>query len=114
MDEEWDFVKEITKQLISEFFSLRDIRHADRLASKLARCRGIRRIVQRLNMLLRVQAPDEQYLNTVQHGSKLRAFIFPKPLSKSPIRPKYKTVTQRIADYLLARTLKGRCGRYDY
>ena len=50
------------------------IRHADRLASpQLARCRGIRRIVQCLNMLLRVQAPDEQYLATVQHGSLLRA-----------------------------------------
>ena len=31
---------------------------------KLAHC---------LNMLLRVQAPDEQYLATVQHGSLLRA-----------------------------------------
>jgi len=33
-------------------------------------CRGIRRIVHCLNMLLRVQAPDEQYLANVQHGSK--------------------------------------------
>lgn len=33
--------------------------HADSLARKLARCRGIRRIVQQLNVLLRVQAPDE-------------------------------------------------------
>ena len=49
------------------------LRHADRLASKLVRCRGIRRIVHCLNMLLRVQAPDEQYLDTVQHGSLLRA-----------------------------------------
>ncbi len=41
--------------------------------AKLARCRGVRRIVHCLNMLLRVQAPDEQYLATVQHGSLLRA-----------------------------------------
>jgi len=40
---------------------------------KLAHCRGVRRIVHCLNMLLRVQAPDEQYLATVQHGSLLRA-----------------------------------------
>ena len=39
----------------------------------LTRCRGVRRIVHCLNMLLRVQAPDEQYLATVQHGSLLRA-----------------------------------------
>ena len=38
---------------------------------KLAHCRGIRRIVHCLNMLLRVQAPDEQYLAIGQHGSKL-------------------------------------------
>ena len=36
-------------------------------ASKLAHCRGIRRVVQCLNMLLRVPAPDEQYLDIVQH-----------------------------------------------
>ena len=40
---------------------------------KLAHCRGIRRIVQCLNMLLRVQAPDEQYLDIGQHGSLLHA-----------------------------------------
>ena len=40
---------------------------------KLAHCRGVRRIVYCLNMLLRVQAPDEPYLATVQHGSLLRA-----------------------------------------
>ena len=40
---------------------------------KLAHCRGVRRIVHCLNMLLRVQAPDEQYLATVQHGLLLRA-----------------------------------------
>ena len=40
---------------------------------KLAHCRCVRRIVHCLNMLLRVQAPDEQYLATVQHGSLLRA-----------------------------------------
>ena len=41
------------------------------IASKLAPCHGIRRIVPCLNMLFRVRAPDEQYLATVQHGSKL-------------------------------------------
>ncbi len=40
---------------------------------KLAHCRGVRRIVHCLNMLLCVQAPNEQYLATVQHGSSLRA-----------------------------------------
>ncbi len=43
------------------------------LANEFARCRGVRRIVHCLNMLLRVQAPDEQYLATVQHGSLQRA-----------------------------------------
>ena len=38
---------------------------------RVAQCRGVRRIVQCLNMLLRVQAPDEQYLDIVQHGSLL-------------------------------------------
>ena len=33
------------------------------LANKFARCHGIRRIVQDINMLLRVQAPVEQYLH---------------------------------------------------
>ena len=45
-------------------------RHSQAL---LVRCRGVRRIVHCLNMLLRVQAPDEQYLDTVRHGSLLRA-----------------------------------------
>ena len=52
---------------------LRSTRHADTSQAELAQCRGVRRIVQCLNMLLRVQAPDEQYLATVQHGSLLRA-----------------------------------------
>ena len=39
----------------------------------LTHCRGVRRIVHCLNMLLCVQAPNEQYLATVQHGSLLRA-----------------------------------------
>ena len=48
--------------------------HADRLATlRVARCRGVRRIVRCLNMLLRVQATDEHNLATVQHGSLLRA-----------------------------------------
>ena len=50
---------------------------------ELARCRGVRRIVHCLNMLLRVQAPNEQYLATVQHGSLLRAnFQFVKVMRK--------------------------------
>ena len=52
---------------------LRSTRHADTHKLALVRCRGVRRIVHCLNMLLRVQALDEQYLATVQHGSLLRA-----------------------------------------
>ena len=35
----------------------------------------VSRIVHCLSMLLRVQAPDEQYLATVQHASLQRAYL---------------------------------------
>ena len=38
--------------------------------------RGIRRIVQCLNMFLRVQAHDEQYLVTVRHDSLLCSNLY--------------------------------------
>ncbi len=78
------FIK-LQKQKEKDNFQLAGVspcRQTHKLA--LVRCRGVRRIVHCLNMLLRVQAPDEQYLATVQHGSLLRAkFQFSKILVKS-------------------------------
>ena len=54
-----------------QFYTASPWRQTRKLAH--TRCRGDHRIVHCLNMLLRVQAPDEQYLTTVQHGSLLRA-----------------------------------------
>ena len=49
------------------------LRHADTHKLVLVRCRGVRRMHLRSNATACVQAPDEQYLDTVQHGSLLRA-----------------------------------------
>ena len=56
--------------------------HADMFASKLAHCRGIRRIHLRSNMSTRVQAPG-RHIRLIVHGSLLAQTIIYTPILES-------------------------------
>jgi len=47
------------RAILTDKFKFIVMNHANSSQAKLARCRGVRRIVLCQNMLLRVQAPDE-------------------------------------------------------